>query len=201
MDSKKTRLVGIAGGSCTGKTTLEKNLVSLFGDRLSILPFDDLFVGREGLENTIISDWESPALYRWDDAVRHLRDLKKRNGTVVSARSRESKKAGIASRFIEPRPIVLFSGFLALHDERIRKMLDLKIFLDLDDEQIISRRLARADSVKPWDSPEYIKSTLIHGHHRVVLPQREYADRVFDASIEPEPLAREVARAINETSD
>src|SRR5579859_3779753 len=169
------RFVGITGGSCSGKTTLEHNLEVMLGDRLTLFPFDDMFVGRAALAGRTVTDWEDPNLYRWGDFVSHARDLKAGRAVTIIANSRESKAAGINTRRIEPRPIVVVAGFLVLYDPEVTKMFDITIYLDVPEDEIIRRRLARANPDSPWDSTEYINGALIPGHRRVVVPQRELA--------------------------
>lgn len=190
------RFVGITGGSCSGKTTLEHNLTAKFGDRLALFPFDDMFVGRSALAGKTITDWEDPDLYRWDDFVGHMRDLKEGRAVTIIAKSRESKAAGIDTRRIEPRPIVAVVGFLTLHHPEVRKLFDTTIYLDVPEDEIIRRRTARANPDSPWDSAEYIHGMLIPGHRRVVVPQLEFADHVLDATAPPEQLAGEIAAII-----
>jgi uridine kinase len=194
--SPPERFVGITGGSCSGKTTLEDGLRTRFGDHLAIFPFDDMFIGRSALAGQVVTDWESPDLYRWDDFTAHMRDLKAGRAVTIIAKSRESKAAGITTRVIEPRPIIVVAGFLTLHHSEVRELFDTTIYLDLAEEEIIRRRLARATPGSPWDSEEYIHNALIPGHRRVVVPQMEYANHVLDATLAPEQLVDAVANII-----
>jgi uridine kinase len=190
------RLIGITGGSCTGKTTLEYGLSERFGDKIAIFPFDDMFVGRSALGDKVITNWEDPELYRWDDFISHVRDLKMGRATTIIAKSRESKAAGIDQRHIESRPVVLVVGFLALHNPGINDLYDTKLYLELSEDEIVRRRKERANSESPWDTDEYINGMLIPGHRRVVVPQRDLADHIVDASLPPEKVVDEVAKII-----
>lgn len=200
QSQQPVKLIGITGGSCTGKTTLERGLTARFGDRIAIFPFDDMFVGRSALAGRVITDWEDPNLYRWDDFADHVNDLKLGRPVTIIAKSRESEAAGIDQRLIEPRPIVVVVGFLALHDPKINDLYDSRVYLDLAEEEIVRRRKERANPERPWDSDEYIKSMLIPGHRRVVLPQSELANHIIDASLSPEQVVNEVAKVILITS-
>jgi uridine kinase len=190
------RLVGIAGGSCSGKTTLEHNLAAILGDRLALFSFDDMFIGFEALSGLRIEDWEDPNLYRWDDFANHVRDLKAGRAVTIVANSRESTAAGIARRRIDPRPIVAVVGFLTLYHPTVRNLFDTTIYVDVPEGEIIRRRLSRADPDSPWDSVEYINEMLIPGHRRVVLPQREFAEYVVRATVPRQQLANEVVAII-----
>jgi uridine kinase len=192
------KLVGITGGSCSGKTTLENNLATRFNHQFTFFPFDDMFVGMEALAGQTITDWEDPNLYRWDDFIPHLHDLKNGHPVTITANSQESVEEGITSRFIQPRSIVTVVGFLALHHPEARQIFDTTIYLDVPEEVIIQRRLARANPDNPWDSTEYINNKLIPGHRRVVVPQRNFAAYIIDATMPPEQVANKVADKIQQ---
>lgn len=197
MIAKPEKMVGIAGGSCSGKTTLETNLQALMGDALSVLPFDDMFVGLPALEGRVVDTWENPSLYRWNDYERHLQELKLGRIATITANSRESTEAGVSTRNIEPRRIVVVAGFLVLHSPAIRELFDLSLYIDVPEEEIVSRRIARAKPDNPWDSTEYITGALLAGHRQFVAPQREVADHVLDGLLLPEQLASEVMAIIS----
>jgi uridine kinase len=197
MPSKPTKIIGLAGGSCSGKTELERNLQARLGNQLSIFPFDDMFVGMSALEGNRIDDWESPALYRWDELFDALNTLRQGHAATFSAHSRESAEAGIRTRTIEPRRVVIVAGFLALHDEAIRSLYDDTVYIDLPEDEIIRRRKERAKPDSPWDTDEYINSGLIPGHRRFVIPQREVAKHIISGLQSREALADEVVMVIN----
>lgn len=196
MSRTPDRMIGIVGGSCSGKTTLEANLVGVLGNHLAIFPFDDMFVGMTALEGQQIEDWESPDLYRWDDYIQHLKDLKVGKSVVIAANSRESSEQGIATRTIEPKHFVVVTGFLALHKVEVRPIFDVSIFIDLPEAEILRRRRARSNPDSPWDSDDYIYGKLLPGHRRYVTPQRNFAAHRVDGEQSPDDLAEEVAAII-----
>lgn len=193
------KLVGIAGASCSGKTTLVANLANMFGDKMIQFPFDELFVGLPALEGQTVTTWEDPAHYRWADLAQHLRDLKAGHSTRVGATSRERRAAGVSHVVVEPREIVVIAGFLALHDPEVRELYDLTIFMDLPEAQIVDRRLARRpdpDNPDPWDKEGYIRGELIEGHRRVVLPQRALAHYIVSGTLPPQTVACTIRKLI-----
>jgi uridine kinase len=90
-----------------------------------------------------ITDLDDPLLWRWDDLRRHLADLRAGRPTVVDARSRESRTAGVTRRRIEPRPVVALIGYLALHDAALADGFDVRIYIDLPETEIVRRRRQR----------------------------------------------------------
>jgi uridine kinase len=191
-------LVGIAGPTCSGKSTLEANLQKELGDEMAILPFDDLFIGPEALANNPAIDNEDPEAYRWEDYLRHLEDLRSNKQICMTANSRESRQAGIEERVITPRPIILAAGFLALHSPKVNSLFDATIFIDLSDSEIMRRRLQRGLSDDPLESPDYIKGRILPATKRYVMPQREVADYTLNGMDRPQTLTAKVLEIINQ---
>lgn len=193
---KPEKIIAVAGGSCSGKTTLLNNLATRLGNEMVSFPFDEMFVGFAALRGIEVIDWESPALYRWDEFLRCLSELKL--GRPVTVQGSESRDNGetITMLHIEPRPILMVGGFLALHDERLRALYDQTIYIDLPEKEIIKRRKAQADPDIPMDSDEYIEGPLIAGHRKYVEPQRKFADYIVDGTLPPATLADEAAHIL-----
>lgn len=192
-------VIGIAGPSCSGKSTLEANLKNELGDEVTTFPFDDLFVGANAIASTPHIDREGPEVYRWDDYFNHINSLRRGIGISLIANSKESSMAGIRERLIVPRPIIVAAGFLALHDEKVNNLYDAKIFIELDDEEIVRRRQARALPNDPLDSIEYIESAVLPGTSKYVRPQKDIADYIIDGSAEQSILTAQVIKIITET--
>jgi uridine kinase len=192
------RFIGITGGTCSGKTTLEDNLAAIFGDEICLFPFDDMFAGLQALQGRKVTNWEAPGLYRWNDLIQHLHDLKNGRPTTIDARSRDSAPAGILTRRIEPRPSTVVAGFLTLYHPAVRDLFDSTIYLHAPEEVLVARRLARANPRNPWDEPHYIHQMLMPGHRRVVLPQRDFAQHIIDATMPPADVAQQVTRIIRD---
>lgn len=191
MQTIPKRFIGIAGGSCSGKTILSNNLSARLGSDLTLFSFDDMFVGMAAVVGKGITDWGSPYLYRWNDFLSCLRELKAgRPVTILANESRERKTP--EKLYIQPCPSVVVYGFLALHSPEVRKLFDTTIYLDLPEAEIIRRRLDRALPDDPWDGVDYVTGGLIAGHRRYVVPQRAFAEHILDATVPPEQVASEV---------
>ena len=188
--------VAVTGGTCSGKTTLASGLSRRFGDELAIVPFDDLAIGRAALAaaGRTVTDWDDPGLWRWDDLRRHLADLRAGRATVIDARSRESRAAGVTSRRVEPRPVVVLVGYLALHDETLARTFDVRVYLDLPEHELVRRRVLRPPTEE--NREPYVSSTLLPAHRRLVVPQRARATHVVDGMLPPDTVADEVADII-----
>lgn len=162
-------------------------------------PFDEMFVGFAALRGIEVIDWESPALYRWDELLRCISELKRGRPVILEGGGSRDNDEVILKLRIEPRPILVVGGFLSLHDERLRALYDQTIFIDLPESEIIRRRKAQVnpDIPIPMDSDEYIQGPLIAGHRKYVVPQRKFADYIVDGTLPPAALADEVARLLS----
>jgi uridine kinase len=121
-------------------------------------------------------------------------------GETVSldAKSPASEEAGVEARLIQPRPIVVAAGFLALHEGRVNGLFDTTVFIDLPEDEMQARRRARANPANPWDTEAYIAEGLVTGTRRHVLPQREVAEHILDGTRPPQELTEEVLAIIRE---
>jgi len=184
-------IIGICGGSCSGKSTLVNGLISQLSN-LTVIHFDDFFIGKEKLEGQDIKNWEDPKLYRLDDYENTLKKLKQNESVEIEANSRESRHEGLNRRILKPNDYVVAEGFLTFHTQESRKYFDKKIYLDISEDEIIRRRYERMKNGGGQYSDEYIQKTLIEEYRKNVVPQKEYADLIVDATKPPEEILNEV---------
>jgi len=183
-------IIGICGGSCSGKSTIVNSLTNQLKN-LTVVHFDDFFVGKDKLEGQDIKNWENPNLYRLNDYEDTLKKLKKNENVLIEANSRESRHEGIKTRVIKPNDYVIVEGFLTFYTLESRKYFDKKIYLDIPEEEIIKRRHERMKNGGGHYSDEYIRKTLIEEHRKNVLPQKQFADLIVDATKTPEEIVGE----------
>ena len=103
---------------------------------------------------------------------------------------------GIDTRTIRPTRYVLVEGFLVFYPEKSRSYFDIKVFLDISEDEIIRRRYERMSQGGGHYSDEYIRKTLIEAHRKYILPQKQFADLVLDANKPIEVSAKEVLKFI-----
>lgn len=195
-----TRLIGIAGATCSGKTTLEKGLQMHYGGELDVLPFDDMCTPYDQLDAAVKNEWESPLHYDFERYAAYLATLKSGQSVSFEARSGQSYQEGIAQRHVTPRHLVVSAGFLALHDQRARDMFDLKIFIDFPEEEIEDRRVQRDNVTGQFDEQElrfYVRSHILPAHREYVVPQASYADIILDGLESREALLEQTIAALD----
>jgi uridine kinase len=138
-------LIGMAGGSASGKTSISELIIKSLNDPSAVLISMDSFykvLTKEQSQRAFKQeyDFDHPDAFDHEILIQSLRELK--NGRKVSipiydfvTHSRSSK-----SIVIDECKIVIFEGIFALHDPRVMELLDLKIFVDTDDDIRLSRR-------------------------------------------------------------
>lgn len=178
MPEYETTAIGLAGTSCSGKTTLICEIVRRSPREITTLSFDRYWKDIiPNLKRDELPDWESPESY---DIARFLRDLQLlKRREIITTQSN----------------LVLVEGFLIYHSPVARACFNKKIFIDLPEEEVIRRRSTRPRSTFGVDDErEYVFKMLLPGLQRWVYPQRQYADLVLDGLRPVDVLAEEVIK-------
>lgn len=141
----KTYIVGIAGGSGSGKSTFVGGLKEVLGDKCIIIEHDAYYKPHDDLEyeeRTKIN-YDEPDAFDWELFIEQLESL--RDGKSIEAPVYDYTRHTRSSetKIIEPSNIILLDGLLLFHDERIANLCDLKIFIDTDADTRILRRALR----------------------------------------------------------
>ncbi len=198
----KTKLVGIAGSSCSGKTTLLSSLESTLGKQIATLSFDEYFIGNTKYDIDKITNFERPELYNFDKFLADLRLLKSGTDLTIATNSRESQQLGQNSTKVVSRPIIFVEGFLIFYTKEARDLFETKVYIDLEDDEILRRRFARSVGTSHWDSKKYIQDKLIPYHYKYVFPQRRYADVLLNGHETTQTQAKQlIDYVLTSTSD
>lgn len=195
------KLIGIAGGTCSGKTTLLRNLGNKLGDDIATLTFDEYFIGSDLYNLDDITNFENPELYDYKAFVSDLEKLKSGKSLTIRSNSRESSEAGVKQKTVVAKPLVIVEGFLIFHYPEARELFDQKIFVDLPDGEILQRRFARTKGTRHWDSRDYIQNKILPYHHKYVMPQKIHADVVLSGSLHRDELLAQALELITQASD
>jgi uridine kinase len=175
-------VVGVAGGSGAGKTTAVRRITELLGpDSVLVIHHDAYYRDLSHLSPTEREqvNYDHPDALETGLLVRHLEALRDgRRADIPSydfARHVRRPHAGP----VEPRPVIVVDGMLALADERLRRLMDLKVFVDTPDQARLDRRLRR-DVIDRGRTPRSVLSqyhaTVWPMHRQFVEPSRTHAD-------------------------
>ena len=182
----KTTVIGIAGGTGSGKSTFTNRLKAAFGDQVAVLYHDNYYRARDDVpfEERKKINYDHPDAFETELLLEQLKSLKE--GRVIECpvydyaqhnRSRQVLR-------IEPRPVVLLEGILVLADPRLRELLDIKIYVEADADERILRRVMRDVKERGRDIEGVVQqylTTVKPMHYLYVEPTRSLADLVINS--------------------
>ena len=178
-------VIGVAGGSGSGKTTVVRKIVESLGDsHVTVLEHDRYYRDRNDLrleERAALND-DHPDSLETDLLVRHLTDL--RAGRSIEAPVYDfARHARLPdSRPIAPRRAIIIEGILIYTDAALRRLTDIKVFVDTDDDTRFIRRLQRDLSERGRTLQSVIDQylgTVKPMHLEFVEPSKRYADIII----------------------
>jgi uridine kinase len=175
-------VIGVAGGSGSGKTTVVRRIVESLGtDQVTVLEHDRYYRDRSDLrlEERAAMNYDHPDSLETDLMVRHLQAL--RSGATVEVPVYDfARYARVAATDLaQPRRAIIVEGILIFTDAPLRSLLDVKVFVDADDDIRFIRRLRRdvAERGRTMDSVvEQYLNTVKPMHLDFVEPSKRYAD-------------------------
>lgn len=191
-------LIGIAGGTGSGKSTFAEGLKRLFPEEITIISYDNYYKPQDhmAMEERIKTNYDCPDALDTDLIIEHLKRI--RAGECVQIpnydfcmHTRTSETTSV-----KPTPIIIVDGILTFHDERMRELFDIKIFADADADVRILRRLRRDVRERGRDIDgvinQYISTVkIMHGIY--VEPTKKYADIIINGG--KNKTAREIVAA------
>lgn len=175
-------IIGVTGGSGSGKTTVsQKILEELHGHSISIIQQDSYYKDQaeKTMEERRAVNYDHPLAFDAELLYEHLKMLK--NNQKIEVPIYDYKISTRSSEVIEqdPTDVIILEGILILADERIRDMLDIKVYVDTDDDIRIIRRIRR-DMEQRARTLDSIINQYLTGvkpmYHQFIEPTKRYAD-------------------------
>ncbi len=175
-------IIGVAGGTGSGKTTVASAIVDRVGrDRIAWVQHDSYYRDRSGesFEERSRVNYDHPDSLETELLIAHLKELRSGRSVSVPVYDFSTHTRRGETRTINPQPIILVEGILIFVDPALRKLFDVKIFVDTDADLRLIRRLQRdmAERRRTFDSviTQYIE-TVRPMHLEFVEPSKRYAD-------------------------
>lgn len=142
-----TFLVGIAGGSASGKSTLTRLLVgSVSSDLLDVVELDGYYRAQDGVDQVAREsvNYDHPNAFEFDLLVSHLRELKAGRGIAVPSYdfAAHNRRAGV-TRAVSPKRVIIVEGILTFAVSEVRDLFDVKIYVDAPSDLRLARRSER----------------------------------------------------------
>ncbi|HEY8361457.1 MAG TPA: uridine kinase [Tissierellaceae bacterium] len=182
---KRPLLIGISGGTGSGKSTVSQEIFKLIPEKkIVIIEQDSYYKDQSHLsfEERIKTNYDHPLAFDNELLLKHLNDLlnnKPIQKPIYDFEQHTRKKETVT---VEPKDIIILEGILVLYDERIRNLLDIKIFVDTDADVRVIRRIQRdiKERGRTLDSviTQYM-TTVRPAHLQFVEPTKRYADIVI----------------------
>lgn len=198
-DGPTPYLVGIAGGTGSGKSTLAFGLRDAHPGRVTVVHLDDYFFPPERVpKHGDMLNYDHPEALDFPRLARDLAELKAGRPVIINTKDHTSEgEYGTFSprepEEFRPAPFVVLEGFLALWQPDVRKLLDLKVYLDAPFETHLERRVH-------FKKDGYVEGVLGPMHRQYVGPSQEHADLVIDvAERSPAEVLAAVEARLSET--
>ena len=179
-------IIGIAGGSGSGKSTFTNRVKKYFGDDVTVIYHDNYYRRQDAIpfEKRVTVNYDHPDSLETDLLVEHLKQLKE--GKTVECPVYDYNQHNRSNEVIkiEPKPVILVEGILLLADERIRDLLDIKVYVEADADERILRRILRDVEERGRDLHGIIDqylATVKPMHYMYVEPTRAKADIVINS--------------------
>ena len=176
-------VLGIAGGTGSGKTTLMNNLIQRYGDSVTVLSHDNYYRRRDELtyEQRTLINYDEPAALETELMAVHLDELRHGNAIDCPVYDFTQHNRSDKTVRIEPKPVIIVEGILIFADAALRDLMDIRIFVDTDADVRLCRRIKR-DVNKRGRTLESVllqyQQTVKPMHEKYVEPSKKYADLV-----------------------
>lgn len=186
----KTIIIGIAGGTGSGKSTFTRKLKKEFKDDVAVLYHDNYYRDQSDipLEERRKTNYDHPDAMETELLVRQLQELKE--GKTIQCPTYDYTLHTRSSEVVtvEPKKVILLEGILVLADERLRDLMDIKVYVEADADERILRRIIRDVKERGRDMEGVVEqylTTVKPMHYLDVEPTRSTADIVINSGMNP----------------
>ena len=177
-------VIGIAGGTGSGKTTLMENIMSRFEGQVTVLSHDNYYKRHDELtfEERSGLNYDEPDAIETTLMVEHLKQLKAGKSIDCPVYDFTRHNRSDETVRLDPRPVIIVEGILIFENEPLRDLMDIRLFVDTDADVRLCRRIKR-DVNKRGRTLESVltqyQTTVKPMHEKYVEPSKKYANLVI----------------------
>ncbi|RNF40984.1 uridine kinase [Planococcus salinus] len=194
MAENRPVVIGIAGGSGSGKTSVTNSIYEVFKD-LSVVVIEQDYYYKDqshlAFEERLETNYDHPLAFDTELLIEHIHKLLERKPIEKPVYNYALHTRSEETVLIEPKDVIILEGILVLEDQRLRDLMDIKLFVDTDADLRIIRRLLRDINERGRTIDSVIEQylTVVRPmHNQFIEPTKRYADVII-----PEGGQNEVA--------
>lgn len=185
MPENQPVVIGIAGGSCSGKTTVTNAIYNVFRDHSVVIIEQDYYYKDQSdisFEQRLQTNYDHPSAFDNDLLIDHIHTLLNRQAIDKPVYDYIAHTRAQEIIHVEPVDVIIIEGILVLEDERLRDLMDIKLFVDTDSDLRIIRRILRdiKERGRTTDSViEQYLSAVRPMHNLFIEPTKRYANIII----------------------
>lgn len=189
-------IIGIAGGTGSGKTTVVKKIVeTLPANTVAVIPQDSYYNAQWDVPEELRkkTNFDHPDAFEWPLLAHQIEELRKGNAIEQPTYSYITCTRQQETVHVEPHDVIIVEGIMALYDKKLRELMDLKIFVDAEPDERLLRVIERdiAERGHPLEMLiDKYRNVLKPMHDEFIEPTKQYADIII-------PNGGENARAVS----
>lgn len=179
---KRPVIIGVTGGSGSGKTSVSREIFdSLNGHSLLMIQEDSYYKNQDDIsfDERVKVNYDHPNAFDTDLLIEQLGDLLEWKAIDIPVYDYVQHTRSKKTVHVEPKEVIIVEGILVLNDPRLRDLMDIKIFVDTDDDIRIIRRIQRDLEERGRSLQSVIDqylSTVKPMYHQFIEPTKRYAD-------------------------
>lgn len=179
------KIIGIAGGTGSGKTTVVNEIVNSLPDHfVAVVPQDSYYNDTTGMtpEERKMINFDHPDAFDWKLLIKHIGDLKEGKCIEQPTYSYLISNRLPETVHVDPRPVIIVEGIMALINKKLRDMMDVKIYVDTDADERLIRNITR-DTKERGRTVDMVvdryRKVLKPMHEQFIEPTKRFADVII----------------------
>ena len=182
---RKPIIIGVTGGTGSGKTTVTRKIIEEFGDvRLAYIPQDAYYKDQSHLtmDERVLTNYDHPFAFDNDLLSEHIRQLLDGQAVQMPVYDFTQHNRAEETIRVQPKEVIIIEGILIFSDKGLRDLMDIKVFVDTDDDIRIIRRIKRdmAERGRSLDSIIDMYTSIVKPmHEQFIEPTKKFADIII----------------------